>query len=65
MREATYLSKISEKLWGVAKVLVKSGPFAGFEGKVVRLNKSRSVMAGISGLLAAASTYIPSEDLEV
>ncbi len=65
MHEATYLSKISEKLWGVAKVLVKSGQFAGIEGKVVRLNMSRKVMVEIPGLLAVVSTYIPVKDLEV
>lgn len=65
MHEATYLSKISEKLRGEAKLLVKSGPFDGFDGKVVRLNMSRKVMVEIPGLLAVVSTYIPVKDLEV
>lgn len=65
MHEATYLSKISEKLQGMAKVLVKSGPFAGIKAKVVRLNMSRKVMVEIPGLLAVVSTYASVKDLEV
>lgn len=63
--DVMYLSNVTEKLRGGAKVRVKYGPFAGVEGTVVRLRKSRRILVEIPGLIAAASTYVPVEDLEV
>lgn len=63
--EIIYLSRISDKLRGGAKVRVKSGPFAGVCGTVVRLRKSRRILVEIPGIMAAASTYVPLEDLDV
>ena len=40
---------------------VISGPFAGVEGKVVRIRKSRRILVEIPGMLAVASTYLPIE----
>ena len=63
--DVIYLSKISEKLRGGAKVKVKTGPFAGVAGTVVRLRKSRRVLVELPGIFAVASAYIPIEDLEI
>ena len=63
--EIIYLSRISDKLRSGAKVKVKSGPFTGVCGIVVRLRKSRRILVEIPGIMAAASTYVPMEDLEV
>ena len=46
------------------KVRVIAGPFAGIEGKVVRIRKSKRVMVELPGMLAVATTYIRGEWLE-
>lgn len=60
-----YLSDPSVKLRNGAKVRVINGPFIGVEGTVVRIKKSRRIMVEIPGIIAAASTYVPMEDLEI
>ncbi|MGN0190528.1 MAG: hypothetical protein ACI39U_02625 [Candidatus Cryptobacteroides sp.] len=47
------------------KVRVKDGPFAGLEGNVVRMRKSKRVLIGVGGVIWAATTYIPPEFLEI
>ena len=56
-----YLTEISAKLRDGQNVRVISGPFAGVEGKVVRIRKSRRILVEIPGMLAVASTYLPLE----
>ncbi len=56
-----YLTEISQKLRDGQRVRVISGPFAGVEGKVVRIRKSRRILVEIPGMLAVASTYLPLE----
>jgi hypothetical protein len=56
-----YLTEISGKLRDGQNVRVISGPFAGVEGKVVRIRKSRRILVEIPGMLAVASTYLPLE----
>ena len=63
--EVLYLSDLSAKLRNGAKVRVSNGPFLGVEGTVVRIKKSRRIMVEIPGIIAAASAYIPMEDLEL
>ena len=46
-------------------VRVKEGPFAGAEGHVVRMRKSKRVLIGVGGVIWAATTYIPPEQLEI
>lgn len=56
-----YLTEISAKLREGQKVRLISGPFAGVEGHVVRIRKSRRIMVEIPGMLAVASAYLPLE----
>jgi transcription antitermination factor NusG len=60
-----YLSKVDEKLRSGAKVRVTGGPFAGVEGKIVRIRKSRRILVEIPGFLAVASAYVRPEFLEL
>jgi hypothetical protein len=56
-----YLTQISQKLRDGQKVRIVSGSFAGVEGTVVRIRKSRRIMVELPGMLAVASTYVPLE----
>ena len=56
-----YITEISQKLREGQKVRIMSGSFAGVEGRVVRIKKSRRIMVEIPGMLAVASTYVPLE----
>ena len=56
-----YLTEISSKLRDGQKVRMISGPFAGVEGYVVRIRKSRRIMVEIPGMLTVASAYLPLE----
>lgn len=60
-----YMSEVSPVLRAGQKVRVKSGPFSGVEGTVVRIKKMRRVMVELPGMFALATTYIPSEYLEI
>ena len=60
-----YITEISEKLREGQEVKVKSGPFAGVTGKIVRIRKSRRIMVEIPGMLAVASTYVKPENIEI
>jgi transcription antitermination factor NusG len=60
-----YLSKVDEKLRSGARVRVTGGPFAGVEGKIVRIRKSRRILVEIPGFLAVASAYVRPEFLEL
>lgn len=60
-----YLTEISEKLREGQVVKVRSGAFAGIEGRIVRIRKSRRLMVELPGMLAVASTYVRPEDVEV
>ena len=64
-KEVLYLSNPSEKLRNGAKVRVVNGPFTGVVGTVVRIKKSRRIMVEIPGIIAAASAYVPEDDLEL
>ena len=56
-----YITEISQKLREGQKVRVLSGTFAGVEGRVIRIKKSRRIMVELPGMLAVASTYVPLE----
>ena len=60
-----YLTEISEKLREGQTVKVKSGAFAGVEGRIVRIRKSRRSLVELPGMLAVASTYVKPEDIEI
>ena len=60
-----YMTEISEKLRDGQMVKVRSGAFAGVEGKIVRIRKSRRLMVELPGMLAVASTYISPNDVEI
>ena len=60
-----YMTEISEKLREGQMVKVRSGAFAGVEGKIVRIRKSRRLMVELPGMLAVASTYIGPNDVEI
>ena len=61
--DVIYLNEVNSKLREGQAVKVLDGPFRGIEGKVVRIKKSRRVMVELPGMLAVATTYIPSENL--
>ena len=63
--EAVFLSDMNEKLLDGVRVRVAFGPFAGVEGRVVRIKKSRRILVELPGLLAVASAFVPLEYLEV
>ena len=58
------LTEITEKLREGQLVKVRSGSFAGVEGKIVRIRKSRRLLVELPGMLAIASTYVRPEDIE-
>ena len=55
---------VSPLLKSGQKVRVIAGPFAGIEGKVVRIRKAKRVMVELPEMLAVATTYIRPEWLE-
>ena len=60
-----YLTEISEKLREGQTVKIKEGAFAGVEGKVVRIKKSRRILVELPGMLAVATTYVSPSMLEI
>lgn len=60
-----YLTEISDKLREGQTVKVKSGPFAGITGRIVRIRKSRRIMVELPGMLAVASTYVRPGEVEI
>ena len=60
-----YLTEIYGKLREGQMVKVKDGPLKGVTGRVVRIRKSRRILVELPGMLAVASTYVPSEMLEI
>ena len=63
--DLVYITEISDKLREGQTVKVRSGAFAGVEGKIVRIRKSRRLMVELPGMLAVASTYINPYDVEI
>ena len=63
--ELIYLTEVSSKLHEGQLVKVISGSFAGVEGRIVRIRKSRRILVELPGMLAVASTYVKPEDVEV
>ena len=57
--DTVYLSEVSQKLREGQEVVVMEGPFAGIQGRVVRIRRSRRVMVELPGMMAVATTYIP------
>lgn len=47
------------------RVRITSGPFAGAEGNVVRMKKSKRVLISISDVVWVATAYIPPAQLEL
>ena len=63
--DTVYLNDISSKLREGQKVRITTGAFAGVEGRIVRIRKSRRIMVELQGMLAVAATYIPTDGLEL
>jgi transcription antitermination factor NusG len=63
--DVIYLKEITDKLRAGQKVMILEGPFAGVEGKIIRVKRSKRVMVELPGMLAIATTYIPAEDLKI
>ena len=63
--DLVYITEISDKLREGQTVKVRSGAFAGVEGKIVRIRKSRRLMVELPGMLAVVSTYINPYDVEI
>jgi len=63
--EVLYLKDITSRLHEGQKVRVKSGPFEGIEGVVMRIKRSRRVVVELPGILAIATTYISPTELEI
>ena len=63
--DVLYLHEINPKLRQGQKVRIKEGPFAGVEGRVVRVRKSRRVMVELPGIFAVATGYVPEDKLEI
>ena len=63
--DVLYLQEISPKLREGLKVRVKTGPFEGVEGTIVRVKRSRRVMVELPGMLAIATTFVKAEELEI
>ena len=59
------LHDVDSRLRTGQKVKVRSGVFAGVEGTVVRVKRSRRVMVERPGMLAVATGYIPPYNLEI
>ena len=64
-KDIDYLYEVNSKLREGRMVRVKRGPFAGIEGRVVRVRRSRRIMVELPGIFAVATGYIPEEDLEL
>ena len=62
--DLVYMSQVDARLKAGQKVRVRTGPFAGVEGVIVRVKRSRRVMVELPGMLAVATGYIPEQDLE-
>ena len=60
-----YLTEISEKLREGQFVKVRTGSFAGIEGRIVRIRKSRRIMVELPGMLAVASTLVKHGNIEI
>ena len=63
--EVLYLKEITAKLREGRKVKILEGPFAGVEGIIVRIKKSRRVVVELPGMLAVATTFTNPEALEL
>ena len=63
--DTIYLTELSSTLREGNLVRVLDGPFAGVEGKVVRIRRSRRILVELPGMLAVAATFIPSDNLEI
>jgi transcription antitermination factor NusG len=63
--DLVYLTEISDKLREGQTVKVKDGAFAGVEGKIVRIRKSRRILVELPGMLAVASTYVSPAHIEI
>ena len=63
--DVVYLQEISAKLREGQRVKVKTGPFEGVEGTVIRVKRSRRVMVELPGMFAIATTFVKPEELQI
>ena len=63
--DIVYLEDVTSRLKEGQLVRVTAGPFAGVEGRIVRVKRSRRVMVELPGLFAVATGYVKGEDLEI
>lgn len=63
--DTVYLTELSMKLREGQKVRVLEGPFAGVEGRIVRIRRSRRLLVELPGMLSVAATFIPTDNLEI
>lgn len=59
-----YLTEINPILQQGERVRIKAGPFAGVEGKIVRIKRNRCVMVSVDGVIAVTTAFIPPQLLE-
>ena len=62
--DTLYLTELSSKLREGQKVRITDGPFAGVEGRVVRIRRSRRILVELPGMLSVAATFIPDGNLQ-
>lgn len=65
LEDTVYLSELNSTLREGQKVRILEGPFAGVEGRIVRIRRSRRILVELPGMLAIAATFIPSDNLEI
>jgi transcription antitermination factor NusG len=63
--DVIYLQEVTAKLREGQRVKVKTGPFEGVEGTVIRVKRSRRVMVELPGMMAIATTFVKPEELEI
>ena len=65
LEDTIYLTELNSTLREGQKVRVLAGPFAGVEGRIVRIRRSRRILVELPGMLAIAAIFIPSDNLEI
>lgn len=65
LEDTVYLSELNSTLREGQKVRILEGPFAGVEGRIVRIRRSRRILVELPGMLAIAAIFIPSDNLEI
>lgn len=65
LEDTLYLTDLNSKLREGQLVRVLEGPFAGVEGRIVRIRRTRRILVEIPGMLSVAAAFIPGDNLEI